>query len=97
MTDTANVVLSEEMKVELGASLAALVNGQVKLQRIVALQDARSAQQDSKIAQQDAKIAQQDAKIGRLIDQIALLTKLLDSHQSELEILKIREQGGIVQ
>jgi hypothetical protein len=26
--------------------------------------------------------------------QIALLTKLVDSHQAEFEILKIREQGG---
>ena len=40
--------------------------------------------------QMSARADQQDEKI-------ALLTRLLDSHQANFEILKIREQGGRVQ
>jgi prophage DNA circulation protein len=73
------IVFSEEMKLELGESLAALGSGQVKLQRL--------------LAQQDAKIAQQDAMIGTLTDQVATLVKLVDGHQRAIQLLQAGRRG----
>ncbi|MBB5331389.1 putative coiled-coil protein SlyX [Edaphobacter lichenicola] len=65
------------------AVIERLLSAQIKVQRLFALADAKIAQQDVTIAEQNAKIA--------------ALMKLVDSHQAELEILRMRQQGGIVQ
>jgi uncharacterized coiled-coil protein SlyX len=81
--ETVSIELTDEMKIELGDTLSSLITGQAKLQKLFALAD-------GKIAQQDATIAEQNAKI-------AAMMKLVDSHQAELEILRMRQQGAIVQ
>jgi len=81
------VVLTEEMLDELKEALAALANGQVRLQRLVAALGAKAEQQDTKSAQQDSKIARLEAQVG-------VLTKLVEAHQANFEILKIHELGG---
>ncbi|MBB5329989.1 hypothetical protein [Tunturiibacter gelidoferens] len=78
--ETVSIELTDEMKIELGDTLSSLITGQAKLQRLFALADAKIAQQDVTIAEQNVRIA--------------VLTKLVESHQAELEILRMRQQGG---
>jgi hypothetical protein len=79
---------NEMMEIELGASLTALVNGQVKLQRLV-------AHQGAEIAKLTGENRELRATTERLIAQIDILTTLVDSHQRAIEILS--KSGGIVQ
>jgi hypothetical protein len=89
------IVLSEEMRLELGESLAALGSGQVKLQRLLEKTEMKSAQQDAKIAQLTGENRELRAMLDKALDKIGLLTALVDGHQHAIEILS--KPGGIVQ
>ncbi|MBB5331882.1 hypothetical protein [Tunturiibacter gelidoferens] len=96
MSDTSNDGLSEEMRIELGESLASLGSGQVKLQKWFMVVDTKIRQQDQVILKLATDLRNTHATVDRLTAQIALQQKLIDSHQGEFEILKMREQQGCI-
>jgi hypothetical protein len=72
------VEMSEQMKIELGDALAALANGQVRLQRHIETADATIAKQAAKLAEQEAKLALQQ--------------RLMDSHEHRIAMLEMMLQ-----
>lgn len=92
------IVLTEEMKLELGESLAALGNGQVMLKRLFEKLDAKAEQQDRRTLHLENENRELKAMVGALVDKIGVLTVLVDSNQADIQILKkCRQTGGIVQ
>jgi hypothetical protein len=92
------IVLTDEMKIELGESLAALASGHVMLEGYFAKLDAKAEQQDAKIVQLMDENRELKRMVGALVDKITLLRVLVDSHQGDIQILKkYLPTGGIVQ